>query len=271
MRKLSLAALTVLELTPPEMIDCAQQAGYDCVGLRLIPATPNEPAYDFKGDTPIRRECLARLKQSDVKVEDIEILRITEHVDIQAFEAIFETAKLLGARSALVAADDKNETRLIDNLGLLAELSAQYDILPHVEFMPWLSTATLKDAVTLVNKVNQSNLSVLVDSIHFHRSHSNTADWSSYRGTMPRYIQLCDVPTKEVKNMDEIITQARSQRKAPGEGYITNLADIISMLPTETAISLEIPEKDRANEPALTRAKRLHHIATTWLAEHHLG
>lgn len=271
MRKLSLAALTVLELTPPEMIDCAQHAGYDCVGLRLIPATPTERAYDFRGDTPVRRECLARLKDVNVIVEDIEILRITPQIDIKSFEAIFETAKLLGAKSALVAADDKDESRLIDNLEQLAELSAQYGVLPYIEFMPWLSIATLKDTITLVNKINHPNISILVDGVHFYRSHSNIADWQNYQGTMPRYAQLCDVPTKEVKDMDEIISQARAQRKAPGEGYFTQLADMVRMLPSNTAISIEIPEKDKANESALVRAKRLNKIAKEWLVKHQLN
>src|SRR5438046_5381 len=41
-RPLSLAALTVLELSPPDMVACAAEAGYSHVGLRLLPATANE-------------------------------------------------------------------------------------------------------------------------------------------------------------------------------------------------------------------------------------
>ena len=35
-RPLSLAALTVLELTPPEMVVCAAEAGFSHVGIRLM-------------------------------------------------------------------------------------------------------------------------------------------------------------------------------------------------------------------------------------------
>jgi hypothetical protein len=42
-RPISLAALTVLELTPPEMVGCAAEAGFSHVGIRLLPATPTEP------------------------------------------------------------------------------------------------------------------------------------------------------------------------------------------------------------------------------------
>ena len=45
-RALSLSALTVLELTPPQMVECAAQAGYDFVGLRLVPATDHEVRHE---------------------------------------------------------------------------------------------------------------------------------------------------------------------------------------------------------------------------------
>ena len=38
-RPLSLAALTVLELTPTAMVRCAAEAGYSHIGIRLIPPT----------------------------------------------------------------------------------------------------------------------------------------------------------------------------------------------------------------------------------------
>ncbi|HXU56367.1 MAG TPA: sugar phosphate isomerase/epimerase, partial [Casimicrobiaceae bacterium] len=60
-RPLSLAALTVLELTPPDMVTCAAAAGFSHVGIRLLPATPSEPRYDIVGDTPLLRELERRL------------------------------------------------------------------------------------------------------------------------------------------------------------------------------------------------------------------
>ena len=49
MAKFSLAALTVLELAPPEMIELAARCGYEKVGLRLLPATPGGIAYPPDG------------------------------------------------------------------------------------------------------------------------------------------------------------------------------------------------------------------------------
>ncbi|MFP3711132.1 sugar phosphate isomerase/epimerase, partial [Paraburkholderia sp. SIMBA_009] len=71
-RPLSLAALTVIELTPPQMVQCAADAGYDFVGLRLLPATDQEVRYDFVGDTRLKRETLACLKDTGIGVLDAE-------------------------------------------------------------------------------------------------------------------------------------------------------------------------------------------------------
>ena len=60
-RVLSLAPLTVLELDPAELVDCAASAGYDAVGLRLIRATAQEPLRPTIGRTPLILETKRRL------------------------------------------------------------------------------------------------------------------------------------------------------------------------------------------------------------------
>ncbi len=58
MRTLSLAALTVLDVPPPEQVRIAAQTGFTHVGLRLLPATPTDPDYDMLGDTATVRATL---------------------------------------------------------------------------------------------------------------------------------------------------------------------------------------------------------------------
>lgn len=271
MRKLSLAALTALELTPAGLIECAYEAGFDAVGLRLIPATPTEKSYDFRGDTPIRRECIKALKETGIQVEDLEIVRVLPETNIQELEYFFESGAELGAKSVLVAADDDNQSRLIQNLGELADLSGKYGILPHVEYMPWLKIASLKDAVQLVNLVDHANLTVLIDTFHTYYSHSDLNDWKEYKKTAPRYIQLCDVPAETAKDNAEIINYARGLRMAPGEGYSQNLADVLRLVDPSTAISLEIPESLSSHLPAVERTKRLVKITRKWLQDNNLA
>jgi len=75
-RIFSLASLTVLELSPPAMVDVAARAGYSHVGLRLEPATPEEHHFPLVADAGLRRQTLARLRDSGVRVLDVEILRL---------------------------------------------------------------------------------------------------------------------------------------------------------------------------------------------------
>ena len=100
-RPISLAALTVLELTPPEMVDCAAAAGYSHVGIRVLPATPTEPQYDLVGDTPLLREVESRLAATGVKVLDVEIFRLEPDTHVGDYEAAIATAARLSARELL--------------------------------------------------------------------------------------------------------------------------------------------------------------------------
>ncbi len=103
---LSLAALTVLELSPADMVSCAADAGYSHVGLRLIPATDREPTWPIIGDTPLVREVERRLADTGIKVLDIEIFRLKPDTRVEDYRAALETGAKLGARHVLVAGND---------------------------------------------------------------------------------------------------------------------------------------------------------------------
>jgi hypothetical protein len=96
-RALSLAALTALELSPPELVSTAAAAGYSHVGLRLIAATATEPQHAMIGDTPMVRETRARLDATGLQVLDVEIFRLKPDTDVaRDAQGIVET----GAGSA---------------------------------------------------------------------------------------------------------------------------------------------------------------------------
>jgi hypothetical protein len=61
MPSFSLAALTVLELAPPALVDVAAACGYDHVGIRLLPAVPGGIAYPLMEDEASLKETIARL------------------------------------------------------------------------------------------------------------------------------------------------------------------------------------------------------------------
>ena len=56
-REFSLAHFTLLDRPPPELARVAARAGYDFIGLRLIPLDrPGEPRYPLAEDRQLRAE-----------------------------------------------------------------------------------------------------------------------------------------------------------------------------------------------------------------------
>ena len=57
----SLAHLTILSCSPPDLIEIAAEAGYDYVSLRPIAVTPNEPKYPLGEDQNLLRQTRSAL------------------------------------------------------------------------------------------------------------------------------------------------------------------------------------------------------------------
>lgn len=243
-RPLSLAALTVLELSPAEMIAVAAEAGYQAVGLRLIPATEDEHHFDLLSSGALRKQVKRELHQSGLRVLDIEILRLkstTEVVD--DFSAVLALGAEFGATEVLVAGNDADQHRLQDNWMALCALCKEYGLFPHLECMPWTDVPNLNSAHRIVSKarvMGADNACLLIDPFHIQRSHSDFRRLSDIEPEWMRYAQLCDVIGPVPASMDRILFEARQSRCFPGQGDI----DLLSMLrnmPVEIPLSLEVP------------------------------
>lgn len=255
-RILSLAALTVLELPPEDMVSCAAEAGFSHVGIRLIPATDTEPRYDLIGDTPRVREMERRLHDTGVKVLDAEIFRMKPDTRVADLEAALATAARLGASELLVAGNDPDSARLVDTFAAFCELAQRYGLHPALEFMPWTDAKNLRQAADIVQRSAQPNAAVLVDAFHFSRSGSTLADLATVPAARLRYLQLCDVPAAVPPTMEGILHEARAERLFPGEGGL-DLVGLLKAMPAGLPISLEIPTHTLARTvPAVERARR---------------
>jgi sugar phosphate isomerase/epimerase len=257
----SLAALTVLELAPPAMVETATRAGYDGVGLRLIPATPEEHHFPLASNTTLLKETKTRLRDTGLRVVDIEILRLTPTTRVrQDFTRVLELGAELGASEVLVAGNDEDPARTTDNLGALCELAAPLGLHPHLEFMPWTGVKNLseaRDIVAAVRHAGHANAGLLVDAFHFNRSASRVAELAKIPRDWMRYVQLCDVAGPIPADMAEILREARQERCLPGDGDI-DLPALLGTLPDDVPLSLEIPTEGlrRQGVSALERARQ---------------
>ncbi|MGH8851522.1 MAG: sugar phosphate isomerase/epimerase family protein [Casimicrobiaceae bacterium] len=254
-RRLSLAALTVIELAPPEMVSVAAAAGYQHVGLRLIPATPDDRSYAVIGDTPMVREIKVRLADTGLSVLDVEVFRLRPDTDVQAFLPAIETAAALGARHLLTTGQDPDSRRLRDRFAQLCDVAAAFGLTADLEFMPWTEISGLDEALRLLADANRANAGLVIDSLHFDRAAARLQDLAAVPPRCLHFMQLCDAPAARPKTTEELIFQARSARLVPGRGELA-LIGLLRSLPADLPISLEVPDAAAIGRvPALERAR----------------
>ena len=266
MRTLSLAALTVLDVSPPEQVRIAAQTGFTHVGLRLLPATPSDPNYDMLGDTATVRETLAALRDTGIHVSDVEIVRLTPDFALDAQLHLFmQTAERLGAKQVLVAGNDSHLNRSAESLAALAQAGKEYGLTMNLEPMPWTCLRTIADARSVIDASGRSDVGILIDAIHFWRAGESLETLSSLPHHYLNYMQLCDAPSALPNNEQELIHQARAARNVPGEGGL-DLPGLMAALPATLAVSLEVPlSGERGALPALERAQLLFNAAQSYL------
>lgn len=217
MRTLSLAALTLLDVPPPEQVRIAARTGFTHVGLRLLPATPADPDYDILGDTPAVRATLSALMETGIRVSDVEIVRLTPGFTLDdRLQRFMETAARLGAGQVLVAGNDDNLQRSADNLAILAAAGRPYGLTMNLEPMPWTQLRTIADAQAMIAASGREDIGILVDALHFWRAGESLAALSSLPAHHLNYMQLCDGAAQRPESEQELIRQARSAQRARG-------------------------------------------------------
>ncbi|MBV8805193.1 MAG: hypothetical protein JO042_09100, partial [Sinobacteraceae bacterium] len=147
----SLSHLTLLRQSPPALIELAARAGYDFVGLRVMPLNlPDEPIHPLVTDARLRRQTRAAIESSGVRVLDVELARILPDNDVSRYLPALECAADLGARHVLSSAwcADRNFVR--DQFCRLCELARPFNLTVDFEFVTFAAYARLDDAVELM-------------------------------------------------------------------------------------------------------------------------
>lgn len=236
---ISLAHLTAIDLAPPELIRTAAECGFDAVGLRLVRVTETTPGYPLMDDPAMLRETKRALSETGIAVHDIEFIRVTPETDIPALAPVFETGAELGARHVITAPYDEDHSRLADRLGQLTDLAAGFGLGTVLEFFPWTSIPDLASAHDLVTRAG-ADTGVLIDMLHFDRSHSLVEDIARVPVERMPFIHLCDAPVQPSYTLEELLHAGRAERLPPGEGQI-DLAAVLPHLPPGIPVALEVP------------------------------
>ncbi len=244
----SLAHLTVLGCPPPEATRIAARAGYDFVSFRIISMSlANEPNYDLARNAAMLRETRAALRSTGLLHHEVELARIADNTDVKTYAPALQTAAELGARRVIASIWTANRSLAVDSLAELCGLAGQCGLSVSLEFVTWAKVANLQDALDVLRAVGRTNLGLLIDVLHFHRSRVRLEELDGIPRSWFHFAHISDAPREIPSAVDELIRTGREARLYPGEGAI-DIAGIVSRLPP-IPYSLEIPN--------LTRVKQL--------------
>ena len=236
----SLAHLTALHCSPPQLIEIASRAGYEFVGLRPIPVgARNEPLHPFATDRTLFSRTKAALAATGVRLLDIEVARIIKEAKPRDYLPAIEAAAQLGGKHVLSSAWCDDLPYIQDFFTELCSLAQQFGLSVDLEFVTWSGIRTLNEAADLVRASRCDNAGIVIDTLHFDRCHAELASLGALPREWFRFVQICDAPAKYSTERDELIRIGRDARLYLGEGGI-DVAGILRRLPAGP-LSIEIP------------------------------
>jgi sugar phosphate isomerase/epimerase len=251
---LSLSPLTLLPCSPLEMIDVALDAGFDAIGIRLFPVLSTD--IDVMADRALQKTILQRLSTIDLKVLDVDVVRISPNTDVSALEPALAYACDLGARYITLTATLRSEWKpdeekdAVRKLRHLCEIAARYDVQPAIEFMVFRGIGTLEHALEIVRLVDHPNLRICLDALHFQRSGGTLEMLKTIDPSLFSCFQICDAPTDVPA---DVAKEARFGRLYPGEGGLP-LPELLAILPADLPVAVEAPALSHAKRSLRDRA-----------------
>lgn len=261
-RPLGLAALSSLTTEPPKLVELAAQAGFDFVGIRVRPVTPQETAFNVQPGSPMLAETLARMADTGITVKDTEFLLLDGSDQRDAWNQMFEAAQALGAESMTVAVADTEVTRVVDTLSQMVVDGKAYGITPALEPISYQAVNSYPQAVDIAE---QTGVTVLVDTLHASRFNATEQDLQAAGPYVPM-IQLCDATAEPPATREGLVDESRSGRLPAGEGGV-DLAAMIAAVDTGRKtqpllpISVEIP--NTALQASMSPQQWVQHLYST--------
>lgn len=269
----SLAHLTALHLSPPELVEAAAAGGYRYVGLRLTQVAADDPVYPLATDAALMRETKASLAHTGVEVLDIELARLGPETEPKGYQRFLDAGAELGAAHVICQLPDPVRERKTARFASLCDMAKALGLTVELEFPSWTETPDLAEATHVLRAVNRSNAGILIDMLHFARSRSSIGELKKLPREWFRFAHVCDAAAEIPATRDGLIRTARAERLFPGEGGI-DVRGILAAMPQDIPYALEIPrvtlatlvgEKDCAR--LAINAARLHLDAPEAVAE----
>jgi len=266
-RQFSLAYLTLPGIEALDQIQIAADAGYDCVSLRTIPmGQPGEPQLRLEEDPQMKEKIRQKLKECDLKLLDIELVRIREDLP-EDYRAAFEAGAELGATNVLSSVWTEDFDFAAERYASICSQAAEFGLDVNLEFPIVSKLTTFSQAVAMQERVGMPNLKIFVDTLYAHWDGLTAEKIRSIDADRYGIIHLCDCPHKE-ENL-ETLHIVREGRAYCGHGE-ADLPGLLKALPAHPC-SIELPNLQNIQRyGALGHAKRCLEAAKAMFQTHGL-
>jgi sugar phosphate isomerase/epimerase len=203
-----------------------------------------------------------------VRISSVTGYGLFPDVQLTHQERVIETAVALGCTLVMVNVYYDDHGAFTEALAQLADRAERHGVRLGVEFMPFSGLRTLSDTERAIERVDRRNVGYVIDALHLMRSGGTPGD---VRRLDPERIflgQLCDAKRKAVPpSDDELRAEARAHREYPGEGDAP-LYDLLSALPDNLEIEIEVPRSDFEAMSFAERAREIGNRFRRYMAEY---
>ena len=249
---LALAHLTILGTPPPVMAALAATAGYQSIGVRLLPATTAEVRHDMGSGSYLLTETRKALEDTGVTVLDVEALSLDANMNRDDWLAALEVAEGLGASILNVIGSDPLRDRLTESFAALAADAREFGVRASLEPISYQAVSTIGDAASIITEVGMGG--IMLDTLHFQRAGGQLKDIENIPVTHFSMVQLSDgpilertsveIPPNDPMGQKEGATtrelESRVLRDLPGDGGFP-LVDLLRRLGPTLPVSVEVP------------------------------
>lgn len=238
--QLSLDCLTMTDITPLELIDCAASAGFDAVTVWTNP----QSAFPRQVLTPaMLGDCKRALADTGVAVHAIEAFNLESAEAIEACRPAFELGAEIGAQAVLAYhLGGPGGSEAADLLALMAEVAGEFGLGVNIEPISMGETRTLAEAAALI-RASGANAGIVYDTLHLVRAGGSARDLEDIDPALIRHLQIDDGPASLTQ--EEAMVEATGERLFPGEGAFP-LYDLLAPVPRGIPWGIEVPSMRRA-------------------------
>jgi sugar phosphate isomerase/epimerase len=237
---LSLHHVTVMEVTPPEVVSIA--ARLDLSNVCLFTCITPEAASFFPVDwsPAMQRDTASRCADLGVRVHNLEWFDVTRADAADFHRRGLDLGASLGARTATthVVVDDPAEAG--DRFAAFCDLAAGYGIAPAIEFTPLIGTPDLATTLDVIARADRPGGGIALDVLHLFRSGGTVADVRAIAPGIIRSMQISDGPLGTASDLAAYGDETMFQRAIPGEGAFP-LTEILALVPPDVIVDVEVP------------------------------